>query len=964
MLVDPKFKDSSILPSEKAVSFDRSGHLGAQVNKVDNPAFQWRDVPSKVRGGHNSTCKDRPSDLLDKNGSFGNQITAAKCFDRSIVDADCSKEQETSNVSSGCSAPAITQASVQLNKLDSSTIDAGDVGTQDLAVDEGSGIDKCWSSDGPLGSEKSSEFLGITSNCNSANKGSSNSMPNQSSRSLIDELRLRDSLILKSSRNPANSGFSILRKINHAQKFEKAFKPLEGKQPIKWKMLQASSPRAGLSSAHKESIRSTGSSYCHSYGPRDLQMLLQSDRRRSDNCEYSGGPSSTQRPMFCSSKTMNGKRGFNRICNDREGESDLFQPKADDDHSNICDKSGRKRFRLDQTSPQAKHACLQEPDCTDTGVISKSNAADCMIASSGWVGICKRKDRPIVCGKYGVIYNGNSVRPVKIVPLEKILRATGRPECNKLKSTSAKTSGKRNIRGNNKCMDKFSNFKKRESEGHDELLHGDTDPSISTEETEMGCFSGAKDCDSDLSDKDKDDRNKKDHGNANHCLGIRLKPKYKKVRKRSLYELSIKGVGSSRVDVSTTEDSKFVSQRKCIYQEQFLKEDTGDNCHADGICIAKSTKVQHCKSSLSNLDVFCCVCGSLNNDDTNCLLECGLCLIKVHQACYGVSRVPRNHWYCRPCQTNSKNIVCVLCGYGGGAMTRALQSENIVKSLLKAWNIIVEPGSKNTTFPSEALEDGFNMLSSPDSKCENGSLSVIKHVPIQSSSVVVSTMDMCKQLDSRKKSPCFSNLKFHNSIAAGLLDSTVKQWVHMVCGLWTPGTRCPNVNTMSAFDVSGAFCPDANTVCSICNRQGGSCIQCRVHDCSVHFHPWCAHQKGLLQSEVEGVDNENVGFYGRCVLHATCVRCTSDADPIGSEMGHPGDKEYTCVRTEGYKGRKREGFRHNSPHQSNGKSGCVVPQEQLNAWLHINRQMSRTKGLPKMPASDVEHDCRVYKCPF
>ncbi|MBA0821066.1 hypothetical protein Goarm_017945 [Gossypium armourianum] len=28
-------------------------------------------------------------------------------------------------------------------------------------------------------------------------------------------------------------------------------------------------------------------------------------------------------------------------------------------------------------------------------------------------------------------------------------------------------------------------------------------------------------------------------------------------------------------------------------------------------------------------------------------------------------------------------------------------------------------------------------------------------------------------------------------------------WVHVVCGLWTPGTRCPNVNTMSAFDVSG-----------------------------------------------------------------------------------------------------------------------------------------------------------------
>lgn len=57
-----------------------------------------------------------------------------------------------------------------------------------------------------------------------------------------------------------------------------------------------------------------------------------------------------------------------------------------------------------------------------------------------------------------------------------------------------------------------------------------------------------------------------------------------------------------------------------------------------------------------------------------------------------------------------------------------------------------------------------------------------------------------------------SKLTICNSITEGAIDSTIKQWVHMVCGLWTPGTRCPNVDTMSAFDVSGASRPTLNVV--------------------------------------------------------------------------------------------------------------------------------------------------------
>lgn len=56
--------------------------------------------------------------------------------------------------------------------------------------------------------------------------------------------------------------------------------------------------------------------------------------------------------------------------------------------------------------------------------------------------------------------------------------------------------------------------------------------------------------------------------------------------------------------------------------------------------------------------------------------------------------------------------------------------------------------------------------------------------------------------------------------------------------------------------------------------------------------------QGLLQSEVEGVENENVGFYGRCQLHATHPLCESHSDPIDNELNCSREKELTCARTE------------------------------------------------------------------
>lgn len=56
--------------------------------------------------------------------------------------------------------------------------------------------------------------------------------------------------------------------------------------------------------------------------------------------------------------------------------------------------------------------------------------------------------------------------------------------------------------------------------------------------------------------------------------------------------------------------------------------------------------------------------------------------------------------------------------------------------------------------------------------------------------------------------------------------------------------------------------------------------------------------QGLLQSEVEGVDDENVGFYGRCMLHALHPTCESGSDPTDAEISFTRKAESTCARTE------------------------------------------------------------------
>lgn len=59
----------------------------------------------------------------------------------------------------------------------------------------------------------------------------------------------------------------------------------------------------------------------------------------------------------------------------------------------------------------------------------------------------------------------------------------------------------------------------------------------------------------------------------------------------------------------------------------------------------------------------------------------------------------------------------------------------------------------------------------------------------------------------------------NNTITAIVNDAGAKQWAHMVCTLWMPGTRCLNMGTMGVFDVSGVAISRRKSVSIILTRN-------------------------------------------------------------------------------------------------------------------------------------------------
>ncbi|XP_042482174.1 uncharacterized protein LOC122062599 isoform X2 [Macadamia integrifolia] len=972
LLVASAFDKANVISQEKAVALGQCKNVKRQISvNEDCNDTQWNDVSCRVMGVRNGTCIRMPAEELDGRENVDQFLeTASKGYIGASQEAELLKEQQMSNICSGCSAPAITEVSIEVNNMDSCTVDAGYV--TDHIVDEGSGVEKCWSSDDALDSGRSAHTPIVTTKVDST-MGGSLVLPTQSSNA--DEIKMRNPLRLKKVSNKHTSRCAVHDNINHMKHFEKDLKTGKKKKAMKWKSLDASFPPSGLSSVQFKLPKCAGRTELHSCSSKEMHFSSQLPA-----CgKHTSGSSSLKRKhsSMSSSKTLTQKRSRQGLdVHHRESEDDnQTQLKENSNLIEVPKLSGTKKAKWAGCENVSTQFQRQDMSHVETDKAAKYSSVECMKSlSSPHVDTCdKKKAKPIICGNSGIIFNEKLAeglgKPPKIVALSVILKKAGRctiSENEKRALISMLETKKSKLRSKG-CNSKVSVLKKeRDNESKKTVINDDLGHGISMTETKKTCFSRNEDWVEELSmlQKEEDDEGHTERGDLRRLSSALGKPRFKETRRRSLYELTRRGKNPGSTKFCHTKVSKCTLQTKCrSYGELHLtdaegsQERTGELGQVDA---KKSIKDHNYLASVSESNAFCCVCGSSNKDEMNYLLECGRCYIRVHQACYGVTKVPKGCWSCRPCRTSSEHIVCVLCGYEGGAMTRAIRSRSAVKSLLKAWDTSNISKSENSNLLSKTLQDESGPLDALTSVNEADLVSTVRLKNSKPFPIAVLKMDLQNQMDdvNAKDGPS-SNPRVHNTVTAGVLDPTIMQWVHMVCGLWTPGTRCPNVDTMSAFDVSGAQGSRKTIVCSMCYRPGGSCIQCRVANCSVQFHPWCAHQKGLLQSEVEGVDNEKVGFYGRCEIHATHYKCVREDHHVDTRTESPEQKDTTCARTEGYKGRRRDGFIHNHHGQSSDNGGCLVPQEQINAWLHINGQKSSTRGFLKPPASDVEYDCRV-----
>ncbi|KAL6055014.1 Protein Jade-1 [Balamuthia mandrillaris] len=94
-----------------------------------------------------------------------------------------------------------------------------------------------------------------------------------------------------------------------------------------------------------------------------------------------------------------------------------------------------------------------------------------------------------------------------------------------------------------------------------------------------------------------------------------------------------------------------------------------------------------------------------------------------------------------------------------------------------------------------------------------------------------------------------------------------KDWVHVVCALWTPGVTWDDPETLHGPNFDGIDKRRFNLTCTICREKTGACIQCKHKNCCTSFHPMCGRRHGLFV-EIKPGKGDSVLFTAYCRKHS------------------------------------------------------------------------------------------------
>ena len=75
--------------------------------------------------------------------------------------------------------------------------------------------------------------------------------------------------------------------------------------------------------------------------------------------------------------------------------------------------------------------------------------------------------------------------------------------------------------------------------------------------------------------------------------------------------------------------------------------------------------------------IVCGVCDNGDNEENNLIIICEGCSLSVHQACYGVQKIPDEDWFCDACKRKLPYHArtCVLCPLSMGAMKPTIEKK-------------------------------------------------------------------------------------------------------------------------------------------------------------------------------------------------------------------------------------------------------------------------------------------------